>query len=657
MSIHADSAQLYNAHLRNVTVVIPDLFGGRNESLIIDGQGSGSVTDFIRFTNNSPVGKALDNLTVGATGSGNMQLTLHLQLPFIDINHPLIAGQLAFNNDRFVPANELPPINAIHGKLDFTQTGISAKNIALQLFGRPATLSCQTRQGSTQLDLQGQLLAPDLAQWLDPALVAKFSGQTDWRAQANLVHGRIDSLDVASNLAGLSIDLPAPFNKAAASQLPLYISTRTQNPDQTLINVHYDQIASAQLLTVRSAATTRIERGAISFGGIATLPTNTGIWISGKLPRVDVDNWIAAMPAHGQTALPIADIRLDIDQLNLFERSFAHVSLHARSSKESWSANAQNPDLQGEFNWSPQGTNNQRGSLDAHFKTLTIPSANNPGANPTSDGGNWPALTITVDALRLGQRQLGRLEVHAVPVADGLNFDHIQLSHPDSTLTMSALWHPQAVPQTDAKIRLSVSNVGDFLARFGEPNTIKRGKALVEGQASWNGAPVDIPISSLSGQFTLSADNGQFLKLEPGAAKLLGVLSLQDLPRHMLLDFRDVFSDGFAFDDISATMRLNHGIIHSDDFVMQGSSATVQLNGDVDLNAQTQQLLASVSPKLSESVALASSLVGGPVVGLGVLAIQKLFSNPLGHAVRFDYTIRGPWSNPQITKTGQNDEK
>ena len=41
---------------------------------------------------------------------------------------------------------------------------------------------------------------------------------------------------------------------------------------------------------------------------------------------------------------------------------------------------------------------------------------------------------------------------------------------------------------------------------------------------------------------------GQFLKADPGLAKLLGVLSLQSLPRRLALDFRDVFSEGFAFD-------------------------------------------------------------------------------------------------------------
>ena len=49
----------------------------------------------------------------------------------------------------------------------------------------------------------------------------------------------------------------------------------------------------------------------------------------------------------------------------------------------------------------------------------------------------------------------------------------------------------------------------------------------------------------------MNVDDGQFLKQDPGAAKLLGVLSLQMLPRMLKLDFHDVFSEGLAFDGIT----------------------------------------------------------------------------------------------------------
>ena len=59
----------------------------------------------------------------------------------------------------------------------------------------------------------------------------------------------------------------------------------------------------------------------------------------------------------------------------------------------------------------------------------------------------------------------------------------------------------------------------------------------------------------MTGQVKVAIDAGQFLKAEPGAARLLGVLSLQSLPRRLLLDFRDLFEEGFAFDNVTGDVQ------------------------------------------------------------------------------------------------------
>ena len=84
--------------------------------------------------------------------------------------------------------------------------------------------------------------------------------------------------------------------------------------------------------------------------------------------------------------------------------------------------------------------------------------------------------------------------------------------------------------------------------------------ARCEVELSWNGAPYDFDYPSLTGNIVLEAAKGQFVKLEPGIGKLLGILSLQSLPRRAALDFRDVFSDGYAFDEIVGAIKINRGI-------------------------------------------------------------------------------------------------
>ena len=75
---------------------------------------------------------------------------------------------------------------------------------------------------------------------------------------------------------------------------------------------------------------------------------------------------------------------------------------------------------------------------------------------------------------------------------------------------------------------------------------------------------------SLGGSFNVSMGRGQFLQAEPGVAKLLGVLSLQALPRRLLLDFRDVFSAGFTFDTIRGDVLIQQGIASTRNLQMKG---------------------------------------------------------------------------------------
>ncbi|MEZ5701092.1 MAG: AsmA-like C-terminal region-containing protein [Burkholderiaceae bacterium] len=112
--------------------------------------------------------------------------------------------------------------------------------------------------------------------------------------------------------------------------------------------------------------------------------------------------------------------------------------------------------------------------------------------------------------------------------------------------------------RTVLQIELDVRDAGALLTRFGHEATAAcGGEGTIRGSIGWVGSPMSLDYGSLSGQLNANIRNGQFLKVEPGAAKLLGVLSLQSLPRRLVLDFRDVFSEGFC-DLILRQRRCHH---------------------------------------------------------------------------------------------------
>src|SRR5690606_15789497 len=183
-------------------------------------------------------------------------------------------------------------------------------------------------------------------------------------------------------------------------------------------------------------------------------------------------------------------------------------------------------------------------------------------------------------------------------------------------------------PNTRLTRTWDIENIGRTLERFGYPGMIMAGKAKLSGQLKWLGSPQNFEIPGLAGNLQLEAKDGQILQIKPGVGRLFSVLSLQNLPRRLTFDFRDVFSRGFIFDTISATVRIEDGVMHSDDFSMEGPAALVQIKGRTDLAKETQHLFVKVTPYISDSLSLAA-LAGGPVVGAAAYITQKLLKDPL----------------------------
>jgi uncharacterized protein YhdP len=115
------------------------------------------------------------------------------------------------------------------------------------------------------------------------------------------------------------------------------------------------------------------------------------------------------------------------------------------------------------------------------------------------------------------------------------------------------------------------------------------------------------------------------------------------------LDFRDIFSEGFAFDQITGNADVVHGVARTQNFGMKGPAARVEMKGEVNLAQETQLLDVKIYPSLSDSVALGTALVN-PLIGLGALVVQKALKDPLSHILSFEYHIAGTWTTPSVTR-------
>jgi uncharacterized protein YhdP len=201
---------------------------------------------------------------------------------------------------------------------------------------------------------------------------------------------------------------------------------------------------------------------------------------------------------------------------------------------------------------------------------------------------------------------------------------------------------------------LDVRDAGVLLTRLGTPDALRGGTGQIEGVISWQGSPLDLHYPSLNGHLDVRMGRGQFLKADPGVAKLLGVLSLQALPRRLLFDFRDVFAQGFAFDSVLGDVTIVHGMANTRNLQIKGVNALVQLEGSADIARETQKLRVQILPIVDTGTAsLVAAITVNPLVGLTTFIAQWLLQNPLSRASSQEFLVDGSWANPQVTRIEQ----
>jgi uncharacterized protein YhdP len=286
-----------------------------------------------------------------------------------------------------------------------------------------------------------------------------------------------------------------------------------------------------------------------------------------------------------------------------------------------------------------------------------------------------------VDDFELKGRKLGRLEIDASNRGPGAvareggvrewRLNKLSLTAPDSTFTASGNWAalnaqpPQGSAtlrpvlkaverrRTAMKFKLEIADAGELLTRVGMKGVVRRGRGAMEGNVAWIGSPLAMDYPTLSGGFSVNVESGQFMKADPGLAKLLGVLSLQSLPRRLALDFRDVFSEGFAFDFVRGDVSIDAGIASTNNLQMKGVNAAVLMEGKADIARETQDLKVVVVPEINAGTASLVATVINPALGLGTFLAQMFLREPLMKAATQEFHVDGTWADPRVTRVGK----
>ena len=639
---------------------------------------TGPVSEAIKFVNKSPVLEVTQGFTEDLKTSGNGKLSLGLTIPMQNLDAAKYKGLYQITNGSLESAS-IPALSQINGLLEFTESSLSAKNIKAYAFGSPLAFNLNSgKDKSIRVAAKGRLSEDSLKLLLKNQNFEKISnyisGGTEWTGNILIQKPRIN-LSIRSDMVGISSLFPAPLDKVADKPLNLLIDRR-QNAITDQIRVTIGNKIAAKVIRSIDNGNFKFQQADIRFNSDASTGSPdaesvqdsrlTGVSINGKLDYLDADAWrfVIKNIADGnkqQAQLNIQKTALTINVLDIFERRINNLKISNISSKDGLHLNVQSREITGDLQW----INQNNGKLIARLTNLTVPDSSpdklSSFKSPSSSSPqqfvkleqDYPALDIVSDNFEFNKKSFGALELVAYPQNDNWNIQKVKFSSPDSVISAEGQWNNWIrSPNTFLNISWVIKDLGNTLKRFGYPDTIKDGAGELKGRLHWPGSPTQFDTTRLNGELEFEVRQGQILQVKPGVGRLLGLLSLQSLPRRLTLDFRDLFSNGFAFDKITATVKINQGVLRSDNFVMSGPAADVQMKGETNLQKETQHLFVKVLPRISDSISLAA-LAGGPLVGAVAFLAQKVLKDPLNKIVSTEYEIIGTWDNPQEVKSAE----
>ena len=668
---------------------------GENATLVIDGAATGPGSDMLRFVNTTPVGGWINQVLAQATLGGQAELRLGMRLPLSAADGPgAVKGSLLLSGNDLRIQPDTPLLAGARGRVDFTERGVTLAGLGARVLGGDASFDGGTQaDGSLRFNVQGVASAEALRRATELGPVARvatvLSGQTPYRLALGFVRGQTE-LSVTSNLVGMAVDLPAPLNKAADAPLALRYQTALLpdapgQPQRDTLRLELGNLVQAQYQReyprdpARAASAPRVLRGGIGVNERAPTPAQ-GVAALLTLGVADVDAWQAAAARLGLTARPGAastaadpavnaddyapqSLALRAQQLHFGDRSLNRVVAGLSEDKGNWRGNLDAEQLSGYVEYRPARSGSATaaaGRVYARLSRLSLPKSEAEQVENLLEQqpASVPALDIVIDELVLRGMRLGRVEIEAANRLEAgggreWRLTRLNMDTPEGKLTASGNWQPAgaaAQRRSVMNFKLDLADSGGFLGRLGTERAIRGGKGQMAGQVSWLGSPLSLDYDSLSGQINVAISSGQFLNAEPGAARLLGVLSLQALPRRLALDFRDVFQQGFAFDSITGDVTITEGVARTNNLRMRGVQAAVLMEGMADVEHETQDIRVIVVPEINAGTASLAYAAINPAIGLGTFLAQLVLRKPLVQAGTREFHVSGSWSDPKVER-------
>lgn len=675
LTLLSNFATIFDASVNDLTVKVNQI-GVKKPTFIVDTKISAHTTDVANFIKQSPLNKKPSLRQLAENITGGIDLKVGLTIP-IGHSKPTVDGLASFTDTTIESGLSGLALEKVNGDVHFTNTSSWSNGIDALYHGRPVTLTIpkfdQHKSDAKPYIISGaadkDFFISELSSFF-PALVDssqtysnKLSGKTNWSLTLKQPKDISKGKEIVFNtdLKGISVDLPYPIGKSATDSSPLSIKTNLKNLSIENININYNDVYADFIVNNKEDLT--VKNILIGLGKPhPVIETSNKISIQGELEKFNTakGGWLEYFTAEKKSSSAIKKKKnkiganLLIKNLSMLGNEFndVNVDLNNHNLTNGWQISFDGKDIKGETNFIIS-KNNQ---LSANLEKLTLTVAEQDKNNKITID-KIPELDVNIDEFIFNGNKLGKLKLLTNRIENGININNLSISKPGLDINATGEWTSiDDIDHSDFKATLKADTIGNMLSTFSfDAANIKKGQTNMEMNAHWPGTPMEFAMEKINGELDIKIDKGQLLDINPSAGRLFGLLSIQTLPRRLTLDFTDIFNKGFAFDNISGNFSVQQGHAYTNNLEMIGPAADIVVSGRTGLSTEDYDQIATVTPKVSSGIPVASALFGPVGVGVGAVIylageVFNAIPEKIDQILKQQYTITGSWNAPNIEK-------
>jgi uncharacterized protein (TIGR02099 family) len=630
------------------------------ETLLLHQQAEVSGTNLRSYLLKTPLRHRLKKLKQIHV-KGPLQLDLHLEAPLYPENDDIWArGSLSFKDNQAVFNHILNDIKLtnVSGLLTFDEEGITDSELKSTLFGEPVDMTMRAvHQPSvyTEVKVVGNTSIDSLQKHFDAPLWRLMDGDLSVQTILKLPHNRkeVETLSVETDLANVSIELPAPLGKPTGTKAPLQLSMDFLDLNTMRIHANYDDRLKGDLQVDDDW---KLTKGIVLLGQgkIGVLPKN-GLSITGSIPKFDVNQWRDVglqLSKDSSSVGPLKQMDLKFGEVSFLGKKYPSLALKANKlDEQTWSLQLKQQKIDAMLTY--QQTSN---SLSGHMARLLLDAPpKNQASNNSLKPRDIPNLDLTIDQLKIGSMDIGKTQLKSTSTEKLWHMETGKVTSKGYQISMTGDWSYQdGKHKTDIQTTTHIDDLDACLRKWGVTPAIASRNGDIQLNANWAGAINDVSLGKINGTMAMNFNKGQITNLSPeteeklGLGKLLSILSLQTIPRRLQLDFSDLSNKGYSFDVLKGSFTIKEGVLSTNDTYIDGPVAYANMKGDLNVAKKLYDVRLHVSPHITASLPIVATIAGGPIAGVATWVASKIINQGMQQVTGYTYKITGPWANPVV---------